>query len=402
MDGSRRSQGPLRAVRAGRIQCAFLLALGLGAGGCADHRIGLDQFLEMQKKAAEQEPVGPDTVKPSANQTTLEALVDQKLGPYRVGVGDVLGVLVATADTRGATGPFQVRVGKDGKIRAPLAGEVSVAGLPLLDVEEAVRNAYVPKVYRDASVNVTLVEPEVTNVLVVGAVTSPGLVNLRRTERNLLYAIVAAGGVSEAASGEATLRRLRRPKDEVTLTLTDPEQLKQALQLNALENGDIVTVHAAVPNQVFVGGLVSAPRPQIYPQGVRITVLQAIAAAGGLRTDVTPREATLIRRMPDGQDVHVKLNLDRLTIGKDPNIELAAGDILWVPDTLETRFQDWFNRNIFFRAGVSANVTYNVSGVEYMNRAGQQSTGGRGGNVEQSFDPFGFLNRGAALRQLTP
>ena len=29
-----------------------------------------------------------------------------------------------------------------------------------------------------------------------------------------------------------------------------------------------------------------------------MTVLQVLAAAGGLRTDVTPREATLIRRMP--------------------------------------------------------------------------------------------------------
>ena len=112
--------------------------------------------------------------------------------------------------------------------------------------------------------------------------------------------------------------------------------MQAALSLDPLENGDIVTVHAATPNTVFVGGLVNVPRPQMYPQGVEMTVLQAIAGAAGLRTDVTPREATLIRRMPDGTDAHVRLNLDRITRGQDPNLVLAAGDILWVPDTLET------------------------------------------------------------------
>ena len=129
-------------------------------------------------------------------------------------------------------------------------------------------------------------------------------------------------------------------------------------------------------------------------------MISVIGFGGIVVKDVTPKEATLIRRMPDGKDVHVKLDLDRITTGKDPNIKLAAGDILWVPDTIATRVQDWINRNIYFRAGMSANVTYNVSGVEYMNRQAQQS-GSNSSNLEDQFDPFGFLNRGSALRTLT-
>ena len=211
----------------------------------------------------------------------------------------------------------------------------------------------------------------------------------------MLHAIVGAGGVSELASGRATLRRIRRPGVEATLDLTDPEGIKAALALNPLERGDVVTVHAATPNMVFVGGLVNTPRPQEYPPGVEMTVLQAIAAAGGLRTDITPREATLIRRMPDGGDTQVKLDLDRITTGEDENILLAAGDVLWVPYTVETRIQDFVNRNFFLRAGVSVN--YSVSGLEYMNRHTQQGGGSRSGNLQDSFDPFGFLGRNTGI-----
>jgi protein involved in polysaccharide export with SLBB domain len=264
-------------------------------------------------------------------------------------------------------------------------------------VDEAVRGAYVPSVVKDAAVHVELVTPETTNVMVTGAVTAPGLVALRRTERNLMFAIVGAGGASNLASGRVTLRRIRRPTEQVTLDLTDPTQLRAALALKPLQNGDIVNVHAATPNTIFVGGLVNAPSPQPYAPGVEVSVLQAIAAAGGLRTDIYPKEGTLIRRMPDGKDAHVKLELDRIADGRDPNILLAAGDVLWVPHTFETRVQDFINRNIFLRAGVTVN--YSVTGIEFLNRHKLQA-GRYGGDLEDSYDPFGFLTRGAAIQTL--
>jgi protein involved in polysaccharide export with SLBB domain len=296
-------------------------------------------------------------------------------------------------------------VDHEGKIRLPTVGSLQVGGMELEDAEDAIRAAYVPKVFRDVAVHVGLMESDSTNVLVTGAVTAPGLVPLRRTERNLLFAIVGAGGVSEVASGEVTLRRLRPPGEVTTLPLTEPEGLKAALALDALEDGDIVTVHAATPNTIIVGGLVNAPRPQPYPPGVQMTVLQALAAAGGLRTDVTPREASLIRRMPDGQDVHVKLDLDRVTSGRDPNITLAGGDILWVPHTVETRVQDWINKNIFFRAGISttATINYNAQAFEYLNTNAERRTGtglGDGGTLQDAFDPYGFLLQNQALQQI--
>ena len=111
-----------------------------------------------------------------------------------------------------------------------------------------------------------------------------------------------------------------------------------------------------------------------FRQGVKITILQAIAAANGLRTDLIPTEATLIRRI-NGKDVHVKLNLDRLAKGKDQNIALAAGDILWVPHTVGTRIHEFINKTVSVSAGASYTAGYNHRGAKYYHDLKQQDTG---------------------------
>lgn len=395
MDISRNPAGkPARPLGAVVGLFAIALFVVLATAGCSDHRISLAEFLELQKEAS-----SPPATQPAKTQADINRLLDENLGPYKVGAADVLLVtLGGTGDVGLAT---QARITRKGQITLPLLNApVNVAGLELEDVEMTIQQAYLP-VYKTAVVHVELFSTEMTNVLVVGAVSLPGLVQLNRNQRNMFFAIVAAGGVSEAASGRATLCRIRRPAEAVTLELTDPIELRGVLTIDPLESGDIITVHAATPNTVYVGGLVNAPRPQPYPPGVEPTILQVIAASGGLRTDVTPKNATLIRRMPDGRDVHVKLDLDRLAIGKDQNICLAAGDILWVPETFQTKVQDWVNRNVFFRIGASATVSYDVSGVEFMNRRRFQTGGATARrSLSDRFDPFGELLRNSALQSI--
>lgn len=389
---------PIRRWRAaggqgGMFATAAVLAISL-LGGCgSDHRISQQEFMnELQELHAQELAPLSD-----AELAELRALIDQQLGPFVVGPGDVLSVKVTGSEPEPLLPEMQVRVDRNGEVFLPMVGAVDVAAKELEDVEDAIHNAFVPGYVKDCAVFVELFKEGTTEVLVKGAVELPGLIPLRRTQRNLLYAIVSAGGVSSNASGKATLRRIRNPSEEVVVDLTTPAGIREALAQPPLERGDIVTVEAAPPNALYVGGLVMSSRPQVYDPGVRVTVLQALAAAGGLRTDITPREATLIRRLPDGTERHVKLNLDRIQSGEDENILLAAGDILSVPFTAETRIQDFINRNFFLRAGISVN--YNISGVEFMNRQRTQS-GGDNGNLQDQFDPFGFLTQNQAINSL--
>lgn len=368
------------------------MCFGMSMVGCAKSPyITLDEFLLMQEEMASAKKMPAEAKLPAAR-------IDEYLGPYRIGPDDVLEVTLTGLDQPTTSSSYKTRVDGNGEIDLPLVGAVRVGGMEEAHVEDAIKAAYVPAVVLQLNVNVEVVSYDLTHVVVTGAAQAPGLVPLPRNQRNLLYAVVGAGGVSDEASGRVTLSRLRRPGEQLTFDLSDPLQLAALLEVDPLEDGDVLTVEPAMPNTVFIGGLVNVPGPQTFPAGVRLSMLQVLAAAGGLRTDVTPRVATLVRRMPDGSDVRVKLNLGRIRRGQDENIMLAAGDIFWVPDTVATRIQDFLNKNIFLRAGVSVN--YSISGSEFLNENARQSVLGRTG-LQQSFDPFGFLTQNTALQTLT-
>lgn len=314
---------------------------------------------------------------------------------YTVGQGDVLKVSLTGltgVETLSEATEVLARVNGEGEIHLPLVGAVKVGGLNIEAVEQVILAAYVPRYVKTLALNVELSDYQSADVVVVGAAESPGIVRLPRTQRDVLHAVAAAGGMSQEASGWVTLQRIERPDEKIELFLRDSFDLKTVLALEPLESGDVITVETAQPNTIFVGGLVNAPGPKEFPQGASVNLLQALAAGGGVISDLFPREGTLIRRMPDGRDVQVRIDLERTQLGRDPNIELEAGDIFWVPETVGTRIMAFLNRTLFLRAG--ATVSYNVTGIEFLNRRsiqGNNQNGGGGGNLRNSVDPLGFL-----------
>ena len=352
--------------------------------------MSLDEFLVMQEQ---REIAKRERAKDQAPRVD----VDKHLAPYRLGHNDVLEVSLAGLEGETATSIYRARVDRRGEIDLPIVGAIKVGGMEIADAEDAVKNAYVPGIVRAMSVNIAVLDYDLANVVVTGAATTPGLVPLRRSERNLLYAVANAGGVSNEASGRVTLSRVRNPGQHLTFDLRDPIGVAEALNAGPLQNGDIVEVQPAMPNVVFVGGLVNRPGAQVFPNGVPYTLLQVLASASGLRTDILPNEGYLVRRMPDGSDVRVKLNLDRIQSGEDENIVMAPGDILWVPHTVGTRVHEFINRNVFVRAGYS--LIYTSEGMHYLNSAARDRYDY--GGLEDSFDPFGFLTRGAGIQSLS-
>jgi protein involved in polysaccharide export with SLBB domain len=283
-------------------------------------------------------------------------------------------------------------------------GDLKVDNMELEDIEDLINEAYVPKVYKEASVFVSIASVESTEVIVKGAVTNPGLIPLRRTERNVLFALVSAGGLTEAASGIITLQRLRLAGSLATLNMSTPEGIKQALMEEPLEDGDIINVHGWDMPDIIVSGLIklsgNATMSRItLPPGKRCkSVLQVLAEAGGLPSTLFIREGTLTRWYPDGRNVRVRLDLLRLVSGKDPNFMLQAGDILWVNHTFDTWVQQWFNSHVMLNAGASANMSYNATATDQLNH---RDTATGAGTPTSGFDPFGFLQRGFLLNQPT-
>ncbi len=375
----------------------IVAGMALCSSGCGDQRISIDEFILMQQEIGE--PAAEPTTQPA--ESTAGVWSRHAFAPYQVGPDDVLSVSLTGLEMPTMTTVVQTRIDVSGGISLPMVGAVEVGGRTLQDVERAIQERYVPSIINVLSVNVQMVEYHTTDVLVLGAVATPGLLPLPNNERDLLHAVARAGGISYDASGLITLKRVRRPTEEITLNVLDPVELEAAFALEPLESGDIIEVEAAEPSVVYVVGLVNAPGPKLISPGTKINLLQLLAASGGIITAVEPKEATLIRRMPNGDDVRVKIDLDRLW--KDatyPNITLAAGDIFEVPETVGTKALAWAHQNLFFRAGISVtggvNASYNASAIDWLNRRDLQKGAfsnfrGGGATLEDRFNPLGFL-----------
>lgn len=328
----------------------------------------------------------PGTTPPPINE-----LVRQANRPYLLGPEDLLTITLTGLtgiDTIAEPAAVEVRVAHDGTINLPLIGAVRVGGLEIIDAERLIHAAYVPKFVPTLSVGLRVEAFKTADVVVVGAAELPGIVQLRQNQRTALHAVAAAGGMTQLASGEVIIQRIRDPENKISVFLRNSADLQAVLAMDPLESGDVIEVVAAQPNTIFVGGLVNLPGPREFPPGTEVTALQALAAAGGVVEPVFPKEATLIRRMPNGEDVHVRIDLDKTRSGEDPNVKLAPGDIFWVPETWGTRTMAFINQSFFVRAG--ATVSYNVTGIEFLNRPRQQ-IGNVGGNVQNNVDPLGFL-----------
>lgn len=133
-----------------------------------------------------------------------------------------------------------------------------------------------------------------------------------------------------------------RPDGMITLPLLNevkaagltPEQLRQQVEKAAAEFVEEPAVTIVVKQinsrRVFVTGNVQ--KAGVYPLTSSMTVLQAIAAAGGLN-EYADEKGIAVMRIEGGQTKRFKFNYKDVTRGKklEQNIELRPGDTIVVP-----------------------------------------------------------------------
>ncbi len=359
-------------VAVGRL--LLLPALLLPTACKSDNRISLADMMQREHALAEAPAVPIEH----------ERLALTDFHPYQVGPRDVLGIqMTGLMDDRYAPTVLQVRVHRDGTISLPVVGSIKVGGLDLGQVEQAIIDAHVPDVVTDMAVYVELAATENTTVLVLGAAAAPGLVKLAHNERNPLYAIASAGGFSTTSSGRVRLKPIRPERHELVFDFNDVNDVRRALSGPPLESGDVLTVEAAENAAVYVGGLVNRPGPILIPPDSTLSVVRAVTAAGGLRDYLDVKEATLVRKLTDGDQVHVKLDLGKMLVGRAPDLELKPGDVLQIAHTADTFVQEWFFQNVMV-GPFSVGMRYDPLAQYNASRAIRSSRGAYGGSLSQS------------------
>jgi polysaccharide biosynthesis/export protein len=109
--------------------------------------------------------------------------------------------------------------------------------------------------------------------------------------------------------------------------------------------GDLIFVPDAVTGEFYMGGHVARAGP--YSLTARkISLKQALISAGGFDQVAIPGRAEIIRRIGQNKEVYVRVDLDKIFAGEQPDLYLKPNDIVYVGTNVIAPFLSAF-RNAY-------------------------------------------------------
>ena len=103
-----------------------------------------------------------------------------------------------------------------------------------------------------------------------------------------------------------------------------------------VESGDVIYIQSATFSaqaqyKVYVLGKVKNPGAYDYRGG--LTALDACVMAGGFADYSASNRTIITRRKSDGTTEKIKVNLDKVKKGDEPDVDLQPGDRVFVPES---------------------------------------------------------------------
>jgi polysaccharide export outer membrane protein len=315
------------------------------------------------------------------NHMDISSMVAPGSSTNEISTGDLLEVTVASGhSSEEKLKPLQLRVTREGSVNIPPIGPVQVVGMEAFAAEQQIVNAAIERgIFVRPSVTVLVLTPAVNRITVLGAVSEPGVKELPKGSCDIARALAAAGGLTEEASTKVDVLRYSsqtfvadssapsQSTDGVMLasynsaTSTPPQTVRIDLAQVPKQPGnqpsyslgdrDVVMVLPADKQFVHVTGLVRNPNQFELPQHQDMTVMDAIALAGGVSSPVADK-VFIIRRLPDmTEPAVIQLSIREAKSNGNENLRLAAGDLVSVERTPSTIFVD--SVMTMFRVGFS-------------------------------------------------
>lgn len=242
---------------------------------------------------------------------------------YLLGPGDMVRISVyGNPDLATET-----RVTQEGALTFPLLGEVSVGGLSVAQSEKKISSKLEEGGFvKQAQVNIVVLQFTSQQISILGDVLKPGRYPLEQTS-NLVEVLALAGGVNPNGSDMVTVFSRHEGKTEKhEYDLRDI--LRGGTGANIKVNSDdIVYAHA---REVSVLGQVNRPGKYSMQEGMR-NVVDFLSMAGGINPGGA--DAVTVLAVRNGKLERHEIDVDALFSTGDvsSNLELAAGDMIYVP-----------------------------------------------------------------------
>jgi polysaccharide export outer membrane protein len=216
-------------------------------------------------------------------------------------------------------------VADDGSIRVPLAGKVMIGGLSPSEAGQKVEAALKRGQYLvDPHVTFTVVQSRSQRVSVLGEVRAPGRYAIE-SNTTVLDLLAQAGGATEKGADIIYILRAdpsgNLQRYPVNLKGTVDAQDATPAVLQTLRGGDSVFVPVA--QQFYIAGEVRSPAMYRLESGM--TLVQAIARAGGITERGSTSRVQIKRRGPKG---------DYIVMSGKSNEKIQPDDVITVKERI--------------------------------------------------------------------
>lgn len=238
---------------------------------------------------------------------------------YVLGAGDMVRITVFQNPDL----TLETRLGENGTVSFPLLGQIKLGGLSLLKAQSLieaglVKGGYLVKPY------VTIVVSEVRGhrATVLGHVAKPGRYALEQAGTTLSELLAMAGGIAPEGSDVVTITGTRDGAPyQAKVTLQELAVASKTSSPWRVHDGDVVFIDRVA--LVYIYGEVQRPGQLRLERGM--TVMQAVAAGGGLTQRGTERGLQVRRADDQGRVQTLKLRLDE---------PLRGGDVIYLRESL--------------------------------------------------------------------
>jgi polysaccharide export outer membrane protein len=219
----------------------------------------------------------------------------------------------------------KVRISNTGEVYLPLIDYVHVGGLTTDEAQAVIQKRLEDGGFvRNPHVTVFVDEASSQAVTVIGEVARPGIYP-DAIDHKLYEVVSEAGGFTSSASRKIAIIRRNQPEP---IRVDLPRNLADDLSGNVeIMPGDTISVPRAPI--IYVVGDVGRPSGLLVDNG-SLTVLQALALAGGPNHTAKLGESRIVRKGPNGM-VELKLQIKKMLEAKAPDMPLQADDILFIP-----------------------------------------------------------------------
>ena len=265
---------------------------------------------------------------------------------YILGADDQLSIWALEAEDI-SNRPITIETG--GFINLPLIGRIQAAGLTVRQLESDIAKKLATYI-KEPKVAVGVTEFRSQPVSVIGAVTNPGVHQIRG-KKTLVEVLSLAGGLRQDAG--YVLKITRRvewgpiplpgaTKDASELYTVAEVPLKGIIDaVNPNENiqirpNDVISVPKG--DLVYVIGEVTRAGGFILNERKQMSVLQALAMAGGLTPAAAGQSAKLLRPTAGSdQRTEIAIDLKKILGSKAEDFNMRADDVLFVPTNISKK-----------------------------------------------------------------